>query len=100
MRVYIYATEGTYQGLHGVYNCQVVDVGDIEEANEYGYEMAFNVAESYGLTDEDEEIEQEFNWIIYSIKDSVEKTTDELDEICARMGFETFVDEYCDERLD
>lgn len=100
MRVYIYATEGTYQGLHGVYNCQVVDVSDIEEANEYGYEMAFNVAESCGLTDEDEEIEQEFNWIIYSIKDSAEKTTDELDEICARMGFETFVDKYCDERLD
>lgn len=100
MRVYIYATEGTYQGLHGVYSCQVVDVGDIEEANEYGYEMAFNVAESYGLTDEDEEVEQEYNWIIYSIKDSVEKTTDELDEICVRMGFETFVDEYCDKRLD
>lgn len=100
MRVYIYATEGTYQGLHGVYSCQVVDVGDIEEANEYGYEMAFNVAESYGLTDEDEEIEQEYNWIIYSIKDSVEKTTNELDEICARMGFETFVDKYCNERLD
>lgn len=100
MSVYIYATEGTYQGLHGVYSCQVVDVGDIEEANEYGYEMAFNVAESYGLTDEDEEVEQEYNWIIYSIKDSVEKTTDELDEICVRMGFETFVDEYCDERLD
>lgn len=100
MRVYIYATEGTYQGLHGVYSCQVVDVGDIEEVNEYGYEMAFNVAESYGLTDEDEEVEQEYNWIIYSIKDSVEKTTDELDEICVRMGFETFVDEYCDERLD
>lgn len=100
MRVYIYATEGTYQGLHGVYNCQVVNVGDIEEANEYGYEMAFNVAESYGLTDEDEEIEQEYNWTIYSIKNSVEKTTDELDEICARMGFETFVDKYCDERLD
>lgn len=34
MKVYIYATEGTYQGLHGVYNCQVVDVSDIEEANE------------------------------------------------------------------
>lgn len=86
--------------LHGVYNCQVVDVSDIEEANEYGYEMAFNVAESYGLIDEDEEVEQEYNWIIYSIKDSIEKTTDELDEICARMGFETFVDEYCNERLD
>lgn len=56
MKVYIYATEGTYQGLHGVYNCQVVDVSDIEEANEYGYEMAFNVAESYGLTDEDRSI--------------------------------------------
>ena len=34
MRVYIYATEGTYQGLHGIYNCQVVDVNDIEEAND------------------------------------------------------------------
>lgn len=100
MRVYIYATEGTYQGLHGVYNCQAVDVSDIKEADEYGYEMAFNLAESYGLTDEDEEVEQEYNWIIYSIKDSIEKTTDELDEICARMGFETFVDKYCDERLD
>ena len=58
MRVYIYATEGIYQGLHGIYNCQVVDVNDIEEANDYGYEMAYNVAESFGLNDEDETIEQ------------------------------------------
>ena len=62
--------------------------------------MAFWVAESYGLNDEDENIEQEYNWIIYSIKDSVKETTDELDVICARMSFETFVDKYCDERLD
>ena len=100
MRVYIYATEGTYQGLHGVYNCQVVDVEDVEEADEIGYEMAFWVAESFGLNEEDEDIEQEYNWIIYSIKDSVKETTHELDIICARMSFETFVDKYCDERLD
>lgn len=73
---------------------------DIEEANDYGYEMAYNVAESFGLNDEDETVEQEYNWIIYSIKDSVKETADELDVICARMGFETFVDKYCDERLD
>lgn len=32
--------------------------------------MAYNVAESFGLNDEDETVEQEYNWIIYSIKDS------------------------------
>ena len=41
MQVYIYATEGIYQDLHGINWYGVVDVDSIEEANEWGYEKKF-----------------------------------------------------------
>ena len=49
MQVYIYATEGIYQGLHGINWCGVVNVDSIEEANEWGYENAIDLISSYGL---------------------------------------------------
>ena len=55
MQVYIYATEGIYQGLHGINWCGVVDVDSIEEANEWGYENAIDLISSYGLEREYEE---------------------------------------------
>ena len=64
MLVYIFACEASYGGLHGMYDEDVVEVRDMEEANEYGYEMALGVVESYGCFDDEEDI-QSYQYRIY-----------------------------------
>ena len=95
MLVYIFACESSYGGLHGMYDEEVVEVRDMEEANEYGYEMAQGVVESYSYYfDEDEDIEQELEWRIYKIKEGIS-----ADEARAALGShdeEGFVTKYCE----
>ena len=94
MLVYIFACESSYGGLHGMYDEDVVEVRDIEEANEYGYEMAEGVVESYDCFDEDEDIEQELEWRVYKIKEGIS-----VEEARAALGShdeEGFVAEYCE----
>ena len=96
MLVYIFAYEGSYRGLHGIYDADVVEVKDMEEADEYGYEMALGVVESYGF-DDDEDIEQELEWRIYKIKEGISE-----EEAHAALGSydeEGFVAEYCEEEV-
>ena len=92
MLVYIFACESSYGGLHGMYDEDVVEVQDIEEANEYGYEMAEGVVESYNCFDE--VFEEEFEWRVYKIKEgiSVEKARAAL----GSYDEEGFVAEYCE----
>ena len=97
MLVYIFAYEGSYRGLHGMYNEDVVEVQDMEEANEYGYEMAQDVVESYGCFDDEEDVEQELEWRIYKIKEDISE-----EEARAALGAydeEGFVAEYCEEEV-
>ena len=97
MLVYIFACEGSYGGLHGMYNEDVVEVQDIKEADEYGYEMAQDVVESYDCFDDDEDIEQELEWRIYKIKEGISE-----EEARAALGSydeEGFVAEYCEEEV-
>ena len=97
MLVYIFACEASYGGLHGMYNEDVVEVRNMEEANEYGYAMAQDVVESYDCFDEDEDIEQELEWRIYKIKEGIS-----ADEARAALGLhdeEGFVAEYCEEEV-
>ena len=94
MLVYIFACEASYGGLHGMYDEDVVEVRDMEEANEYGYEMAEGVVESYDCFDEDEDIEQELEWRVYKIKKGIS-----VEEARAALGSydeEGFVAEYCE----
>lgn len=102
MKVFIYATEGIYQGLHGISNQCVVEIKDIKEANEIGQEMAESLVEEYGLEDEYEDddaymFDSEFNWNIYKIRDNVTESVEELDNIACREGHEIFIEEYCEE---
>ena len=99
MQVCIYATEGIYQGLHGINWCGVVDVDSIEEANEWGYENAIDLISSYGLEREyeDSEMEEEVYWEVHKIRSDIQMTTKELDEIAARYDRDTFIEEYCEE---
>lgn len=101
MKVFIHGVEGHYQGLHGIYIQAVIDVESVEEANEYAYEELEDLVERYGLDDEDEEIEQEFNWCVYKIRDEITLTTCELDKLCNRKGMTTFISDYCEpKRID
>ena len=95
MLVYIFAYEDSYGGLHGMYDADVVEVQDMEEANEYGYEMALGVVESYGCFDDDEDIEQELEWRIYKIKEGI--SAEEARAAACLHNKEGFVAEYCEE---
>ena len=97
MLVYIFACESSYGGLYGMYDEDVVEVRDMEEANEYGYEMAEGVVESYNCFNEDEDIEQELEWRVYKIKEGVS-----AEEARAALGShdeEGFVAEYCEKEV-
>ena len=92
MLVYIFACESSYGGLHGIYDEDVVEVQDMEEANEYGYAMAAGVVESYDCFDE--VFEEEFEWRVYKIKEGIS-----AEEARAALGShdeESFVAEYCE----
>ena len=94
MLVYIFACESSYCGLHGMYNEDVVEVKDMKEANDYGYEMALSVVESYNCFDAEEDIEQNLEWRVYKIKEGIS-----AEEARAALGShdeEGFVAKYCE----
>ena len=95
MLVYIFACEGSYGGLHGMYDEDIVEVQDMEEADEYGYEMAQGVAESYDY--EYEDIEQELEWRVYKIKEGI--SAEEARAALGSHNEEGFVAEYCEEEM-
>ena len=95
MLVYIFAYEDSYGGLHGIYDADVVEVQDMEEANEYGYEMAEGVVESYDCFDE--EVEEELEWRIYKIKEGI--SADEARAAVCSHNEEGFVAKYCEEEV-
>ena len=97
MLVYIFACESSYGGLHGMYDEDVVEVRDMEEANEYGYEMAEGVVESYNCFDEDEDIEQELEWRVYKIKEGI--SAEEARAALGSYDEKGFVAEYCEEEV-
>ena len=97
MLVYIFAYEGSYGGLHGIYNADVVEVQDMKEADEYGYEMALGVVESYDCFDDEEDVEQELEWRIYKIKEGI--SAEEARAALGSYDEEGFVAEYCEEEV-
>ena len=52
MKYFIYAYPAMYGGLHGMYNYDVVDCDDVEQALTIGLDMAREVIESYGFEEE------------------------------------------------
>ena len=94
MLVYIFACEASYGGLHGMYEEDVIEVRNMEEANNYGYEMAQDVVESYDCFNDDEEVEEELEWRVYKIKEGIS-----AEEARAALGShdeEGFVAKYCE----
>ena len=110
MIVYIYSDELMYCGANGMYDCGVYDVDNIDEANEIGRELAYDVVENYnclseeyGYDDEDmEALEESLQWIIWPIapEAQMKMSIDDLMKESARLDRDSFVDMYCGERID
>lgn len=94
MLVYIFACEASYGGLYGIYDEDVVEVQGMKEANEYGYEMAQGVIESYDCFNDDE---QELEWRIYKIKEGI--SAEEARAALGSYDEEGFVTEYCEKEV-
>lgn len=106
MRFVIYAYESTYGGSHGIYNICVTEVNSLDEADDIGETMAYEVIDSYSHLfanddvydyDEDEEYETtspewEYARILPKWDDI---PTETLDAEAAELGYEEFVNKYC-----
>lgn len=100
MRFVIYAYESTYSGLHGIYDICVTEVDSLDEADDIGETMAYEVIDSYShlfTNDEDEEYEATSpEWEYTRILPKWDNIpTAELDAEAAELGYEEFVNKYC-----
>ena len=108
MLVCIRGTEEDYEGLYGIENVAVVDVEKADQAYKIGLDMACCLIEDYDCWD-DEIAEFEttedfykvhgFNAEVWTIKDNITYTDEELNDILWHIGWEDFVEEYCDKEL-
>ena len=100
MRFVIYAYESTYGGLHGIYDICVTEVNSLDEADDIGETMAYEVIDTYShlfANDEDEEHEATSpEWEYTRILPKWDNIpTAELDAEAAELGYEEFVNKYC-----
>ena len=100
MRFVIYAYESTYGGLHGIYDICVTEADSLDEADDIGETMAYEVIDTYShlfANDEDEEYEATSpEWEYTRILPKWDNIpTAELDAEAAELGYEKFVNKYC-----
>ena len=100
MRFVIYAYESTYGGLHGIYDICVTEINSLDEADDIGENMAYEVIDSYShlfTNDEDEEYEATSpEWEYARILPKWDNIpTETLDAEAAELGYEKFVNKYC-----
>ena len=106
MRFVIYAYESTYCGLHGIYDICVTEADSLDEVDDIGETMAYEVIDSYSHLfanddvydyneDDDYEVaspEWEYTRILPKW-DNI--STEALDAKAAELGYEEFVNKYC-----
>ena len=102
MRFVIYAYESTYCGLHGIYDICVTEADSLDEIDDIGETMAYEVIDSYShlfanddVYDYDYEVtspEWEYARILSKWDDI---PTETLDAEAAALGYEEFVNKYC-----
>ena len=100
MRFVIYAYESTYGGLHGIYDICVTEANSLDEVDDIGETMAYEVIDSYShlfTSDEGEEYEATSpEWEYTRILPKWDNiSTEELDAEAAELGYEEFVNKYC-----
>ena len=106
MRFVIYAYESTYCGLHGIYDICVTEADSLDEIDDIGETMAYEVIDSYShlfanddVYDYDEDDDYEVTspeWEYARILPKWDNIpTAELDAEAAELGYEEFVNKYC-----
>ena len=105
MRFVIYAYESTYGGLHGIYDICVAEIDSLDEADDIGETMAYEVIDSYShlFTSEEEDCDEDGEceatspeWEYTRILPKWDNIpTEELDAEAAELGYEEFVNKYC-----
>jgi hypothetical protein len=105
MRFVIYAYESTYRGLHGIYNICVTEADSLDEVDDIGETMAYEVIDSYSHLfanddkdyDEDDDYEATFPEWEYTriLPEWSNIPTETLDAEAAELGYEEFVNKYC-----
>ena len=100
MRFVIYAYESTYGGLHGIYDICVTEANSLDEVDDIGETMAYEVIDTYShlfANDENEEYEATSpEWEYTRILPKWDNIpTVELDAEAAELGYEEFVNKYC-----
>ena len=120
MKVFIYAYDELYAGLHGMYDYIFCEADSYKEAEEVAIDLSCGVISSYSdiedaLEEEadaccedkgseewsaayDEAVMQDTAYEIYVLKDEVkDKTQDELDELISQEGVKGFIEKYREE---
>ena len=106
MRFVIYAYESTYGGLYGIYNICVTEADSLDEVDDIGETMAYEVIDSYShmfanddVYDYDEDDDYEVTSPEWEYARILPKWDDipieTLDAEAAELGYEEFVNEYC-----
>lgn len=105
MRFVIYAYESTYGGLHGIYDICITEADSLDEVDNIGETMAYEVIDSYShlfQSDEEEEDEDEEyeatspEWEYARILPKWDDIpTETLSAEAAELGYEEFVNKYC-----
>ena len=102
-RYFIYAYDVMYNGLHGMYDYRF-DFCSLDSAESYGYEMSYDVIESYSdiyesLYDEDstaeemeEAIQEDIAYEVWELRDDA-PSFEELEEM--NLDPQSYIDEYC-----
>lgn len=105
MRFVIYAYESTYGGMHGISNICVTEVDSLDDANDIGEAMAYEVIDSYShlFTSDEEECDEDGEYETTSPEweyarilprwDNI--STETLDAEAAELGYEEFINKYC-----
>lgn len=111
MKIAVYAWEGMYQGLHGIEDMAIIVADEknaVDEVNGWGAEAVFGLIESYDLIDDDDynefeerTIEDSRNftdggWTAYKVRDDVTLNTVTLEYELITLGFDIFVEEFCE----
>ena len=106
MRFVIYAYESIYRGLHGIYDICVTEADSLDEVDDIGETMAYEVIDSYShmfanddVYDYDEDDDYEVTspeWEYARILPKWDDIpTETLDAEAAELGYEEFVNKYC-----
>lgn len=105
MRFVIYAYESTYGGLHGIYDICVTEINSLDEADDIGEAMAYEVIDTYShlFTSEEEDCDEDREYECTSPEWEYARIlpkwdnipTAELDAEAAELGYKEFVNKYC-----